>query len=165
MLFVASTAIGYKFIGTPNIPASVLQAALVSVDSMKTFLASLTTEQLIKINLWNLLLFFTAVLSYFVLVFYPAALFFKTKNPIKAFLYSQKDLFVRHFFKNAGLFLFVFIIYFVLSIFTTLGSVNVVLHFIFTLINFYFMVYAGVLIFNYYYSNFIKIGSKIDKVI
>ena len=165
VLFTASTILGNKFIGNPNIPVAALQAALVSVESMKAFLLSLSTEQLIKINLWNLLLFFVGALSYFIIIFYPAALFFKTKNPLKAFLYSQKDLFTRHFFKNLALFLFIFVTYFVLSIFSTLGSTNMVLHFIFTLINFYFIVYACVLIFNYYYSNFIKIGSRVDEIV
>ena len=162
---VISTYIGVKFIGNPNISAQALSSALVSVDAMKNFLMSLSTEQLIKINLWNLLLFLTAGFVYFDIIFYPSALFYKTKNPIKAYWYSQKDLFSRHFIKNVGLYVFLFVLYFILSIFAALSGKNIVLHFIFTLANFYFMVYAAVLVFNYYFSNYMKIGSKVDEVV
>ena len=165
ILLVLATILGYKFIGNPNVSTTALSAAMTSVESMKNFLATLTMEQLIKINLWNLLLFFAVSFSYYIVLFYFPALFFKTKNPIKAFLYSQKDLYTRHFFKNIGFYLLIFILYITLSIFTTLGGANIVLHFIFTLVNFYFMVYFSVLIFNYYYSNYIKIGSEVDEVI
>ena len=165
VLFLLSTIIGYKFIGPLNIPMSELSAAIVSIDSMQKFLTSLDHDQLIKINLWNLLLFFTAAVSYYVILLYPPALFFKTKNPLKAFLYSQKDLFSRKFFSNIGLYIMLFIAYFFISIFVTLGRANLVLYFCFTLINFYFMVYASVLIFNYYYTNFAKKGSNIDAIV
>jgi hypothetical protein len=165
ILFVFSTYIGYKLIGNPNVSAQALSSAIVSVDAMKSFLLSLSSEQLMKINLWNLLLFATISFVYFDILFYPAALFFKTKNPIKAFLYSQKDLFSRHFFKNAALYIFLFVLYFIISILAVLGGKNIVMHFLFTLVNFYFMVYAAVLVFNYYYSHYMKIGSKIDEVI
>lgn len=165
VLFAISTVIGYKLIGSPNISISALSSALTSVETMKAFLTSLSTEQLLKINLWNLLLFLTIGLTYFVIMFCPTALFFKTKNPFKAFLYSQKDLFCRHFFKNAGIYLFVFILYFILSIFAAFGNTNIVLYFVFTLVNFYFMVFASILLFNYYHSNYIKIGSNFDETV
>ena len=165
VLFIIATIIGYKFIGVPNIPLSEFSAAIVSVDSMQKFLESLNHDQLIKINFWNLLLFLTAAVSYNIILFYPAALFFKSKNPLKAFIYSQKDLLSRKFFTNIGLYLMLFIAYFVISIFVTLGRANLVLYFCFTLINFYFIVYASVLIFNYYYTNFAKKGSNIDTIV
>ena len=165
ILFTISTVIGYKLIGSPNVSVSALSAALTSVESMKAFLSSLSTEQLLKINLWNLLLFLTIGLTYFVIMFYPTALFFKTKNPLKAFLHSQKDLFSRHFLKNAGIYLFVFIVYFILSVLTAFGNTNVILYFVFTLVNFYYMVFASILLFNYYYSNYMKIGSNFDQTV
>jgi len=46
---------------------------------------------------------------------------------------------------------------------TTIFGLNVITHFIFTLINFYYMVFIAVLVFNYYYVNFVKIGGKLDE--
>ena len=105
-----------------------------------------------------MLLFFTMSVTYFLIMFYSPALFFKEKNPFKAYFVSLKDLFSKKFFTNFGLFLILFVSYFILSIFTTLFGANVVTHFIFTLINFYYLVFIAVLVFKYYYENYVKIN-------
>ncbi len=161
-LFLISSAIGMKIIGDTGISSADFSAAAASVDSLKTFLSSLTNEQLIKLNLWNLLLFGTMSLTYFIIMFYSPALFFKNKNPFIALFAGLKDLFSRHFFKNVLLFLFIFCTYSIISVLVATFGTNIFAHFVFTLINFYFFTYAVVLVYNYYYNNFVKIGSNID---
>lgn len=154
---------GMKFIGNVGISADALSKALESTPALKAFLMSLSTEQLLKLNEWNLLIFAAMTLTYFLILFYPPALMFKTKNPFKAIALALKDLFSRKFFKNVGIYAFLFITYFALSILTTILGQNIILHFVFTIINFYYLVFAAVLIFDYYYNNFIKIGGNLDE--
>lgn len=156
---------GKKFIGGFGVSASQFSQALATVDSMKEFVNSLNQEQLIKINEWNILFFSAMLFNYFILMFYPAAMFFKKKNPFIAFWLSLKDTFGRKFFKNIFLFFMIFIVYMIFSALTVLFGKNIIIHFILTLINFYYMTYIAILIFNYYYSNFAKIGSNIDTTV
>ena len=119
--------------------------------------------KLFRLNAWNLLLLITMGLEYFLILFYIPAMFFKSKNPFKALFLALKDLFSKKFFSNLGLYLILFLSYSILSILTTIFGLNVITHFIFTLINFYYMVFIAVLVFNYYYVNFVKIGGKLDE--
>lgn len=172
MIFIVSSVIlaityfaGMKLIGNIGIPATAFSGVFESSAALKSFLNSLTDEQLFKLNAWNLILFAGMVIEYFAILFYLPALFFKTKNPFKAFFVSLKDLFSRKFLSNVWLYILISVVYFIISLFTTLLGGNVITHFIFTLINFYYMVFAAVLIANYYYKNFVKIGGNLDKTV
>ena len=158
LLIIISYFVGMKFIGDIGITPEALTKGMESFTAMKAFLGGLSEEQLFKLNAWNLLLFFTMSVTYFLIMFYSPALFFKEKNPFKAYFVGAKDLFSRKFLSNFGLFLILFVSYFILSIFTTLFSANIVMHFLFTLINFYYMVFVAVMIYDYYYKNFVKIN-------
>ena len=164
IMFAAFLA-GKKFIGAPGVSYEQFSQAVVSVESMKTFVGSLSQEQLIKINNWNLIMFFAMIINSFVLMLYPAVVFFKKKNPFIALFITFKDTFGHRFFKNTGLFILIFVLYMFVSLCSMFAGNNVILHFIVTLVNFYYATFTGVLIFNYYYSNFIKIGSNIDTVV
>ncbi len=164
-IYTCSLVIGKYFIGNPGITYNQVSSAIVSVEAMKSFLMSLSNEQLIKINLWNLLLFAAMLINYFLIMFFAPAMYFKNKNPFSAFFISLKDLFSRKFFQNCGLYIFAAFGYFLLSILTAIFSSNIIAHFILTLLNFYFASFVVILVFNYYYSNFAKIGSNIDKMI
>ncbi len=172
IIFVISSLIlsatyfaGMKLIGNIGIPAEAFSGALESSAAFKNFLMSLSNEQLFKLNAWNILLLAGMMLEYFVVLFYFPALFFKSKNPFKALYFSLKDLFSRKFFGNLLLYVLLFISYFILSFLTTIFGMNVITHFIFTLANFYYMMFAAVLIANYYYNNFVKIGGNLDKTV
>lgn len=165
LLFTGFYFIGMKFIGELGFSVESFSKALESQVALKTFLTSLTPEQLFRINAWNLLLFAATSIVYFVLMFYSPVLFYKTKNPLKAFFVSIKDLFSRHFFNNLFMYLMIFVSYFILSVFTTIFGHNIVLHFVFTLLNFYYLVLVAVFVFNYYHNNFIKSGSIFDKLL
>ena len=165
VIMIAAYFIGKKFVGNIGIPYAQILQATGSIDSMKEFVSALNEEQLIKINLYNLIFFFAMIFNYFILMFYPAAIFFKRKNPFIAFWIALKDTFSYKFFKNAALFTMIFITYFIISLFMALMGNNIIIHFILTLLNFYYVTFIGVLIFNYYYSNFAKIGSNVDTTV
>ena len=158
----AAYYIGVKAIGDIKEVLQALSSASSSAEALKSYLSTLSVEELVKLNLWNVLLFCTAILTYFVLMFYSPALFYKTRNPFIALIKAFKDLFCRKFFKNLLAFMFVFVTYFVLSIFSAATPSNIFIHFIFTLINFYYMVFAVVFIYDYYYKNYVQIGANID---
>ena len=158
LLILVSYFVGMKLIGDIGITPEALTKGMESFTAMKAFLGSLTQEQMFKLNAWNMLLFFTMSVTYFLIMFYSPALFFKEKNPFKAYFVSLKDLFSKKFFTNFGLFLILFVSYFILSILTTLFGANVVMHFIFTLINFYYLVFLAIMVYNYYYKNFVQIN-------
>ena len=161
LLILVSYFVGMKLIGDIGITPEALTKGMESFAAMKTFLGSLTQEQIFKLNAWNMLLFFTMSVTYFLIMFYSPALFFKEKNPFKAYFVSLKDLFSKKFFTNFGLFLILLVSYFILSILTTLFGANVVMHFIFTLINFYYLVFVAVMVYNYYYKNFVQINEVV----
>lgn len=165
VIMILALLAGKKFIGGIGVSSSQLIQATSNVEAMKAFVDTLNQEQLIKINLWNTLLFFTMMFNYFILLFFPSAVFFKTKNPFKAFFLSLKDTFGHRFFKNLGLFMLIFIVYLIVSILIAIAGSNIFAHFVMTLVNFYYITFVTVLVFNYYYSNFAKIGSNIDEKI
>lgn len=162
VIIILAALAGKKFIGDPGVSYTQVMQSASDVETMKTFVNTLTPEQLLKINAWNTLFFLTLLFNYFILMFYPAAIFFKAKNPFKAFFISLKDTFGHKFFKNAGLFLLIFLSYTIISACSAILGKNILIHFILTLVNFYYLTFVSILVFNYYYSNFAKIGSNID---
>lgn len=164
-IYILIYLLGIKYIGDIGISLEKFSQAMESTAALKLFVASLTKEQIIKINLWNLLILLTTAFIYYILMFYPTALFYKQKNPFKAFFVGLKDLFCRRFFKNLFLYTNLFVSYIILSIFTTIFGHNIIMHFIFTLVNFYYLVVVAVFVFNYYYNNYICVGKNIDKVL
>ena len=167
ILFIISLLVTYgtgiKFIGDVSISVDSFINSLKNTETLKAFLLSLSKEQLIKLNYWNFLILFSNSVFCFVTMFYFPALFFKSKNIFKALIIGLKDLFSYKFLMNTGIFVFVLFTYILISIMTTICSNNIVLHFLFTIINFYYIVFVAVLIGSYYYNNFVKIGSNIDK--
>ena len=153
---------GKYFIGSVGISNIELSNAMISQETLKTFLSSLSNEQLIKLNLWNITILAFLSLYYFFIMFYSPTLFFVEKNPIKSLFLSIKCLFKRHFFKNIVLFMFIGTSYIIISLLSAFSGTNIIVHFFVTLLNFYYIVYIAVLVYNYYYVNYAKIGSTID---
>jgi len=154
---------GTKLIGDVGISPDTFYRAMENTQAMKTFMTSLTANQILKINQWNLLLLFSMLCSNFITIFYLPALFFKDKNPFKALFISIKDLFTKKFLTTFGIGVLIFITYLVFTILMSIFSGSIILHFILSLANFYFMMVVGVGIFYYYYHNFVKpIGQNID---
>ena len=165
VIIIAVILAGKKLIGSPDISYIQILNATESVETMKTLVSSLSNEQLVKINAWNLLLLLAFSFNYFIIMFYAPSLFFKRKNPFISIFIAIKDLFCRHFFKNIALYVLIITSYFCLTILSALIGTNIFIHFILTLINFYYITFITILIFNYYYSNYAKVGSTIDKMV
>ena len=164
IMMVGTYFLGSHFIGNPDISAEALANAMRNTAELKSLLLSLSTEQLVKLNLWNFLLMGMMLITYLLIFLYLPALFFKNKNPIVAFGISIKDLFSKKFFMTVGVFLLIVVTNSIISVFTTLFSANFVLHFLMTLMNYYFIVLVAVGEFYYYYQNFVlsNIGQNID---
>lgn len=157
--------LGIKFIGNIDIEADVLSRAMVSAAAFKSFLLTLSEAQLYKLSAWYLLLYTSAAFSYLAIMFYAPAIFFKNKNPFKALWIAFKDLFSKKFIKNILLFSIIIISYTLLSVLTTLAGINIVFHFLFTLINLYYLVFVYILIFDFYFSNYVQVGQLVDTTI
>lgn len=155
---------GLKTIGDPNISGASFAKALEGTEALQRFMESLSTQQLVQLQHWNVLLLGIMMLCYFLLILYIPALFFKEKNPFKAVLVSLKDLFNNNFFKTLGIYLLIFVTNFLLSIVAALTGKSIILNFVTTLINFYYLILVAVGIFYYYYHNFTeqKLGQNID---
>ena len=164
ILLIGSYLLGANFIGDPGVTAESLSNAMQNQVALKTFIASLTTEQLTKISMWNFLILGTITLTYFLMFLYLPVLFFKNKNPFIAYFISLKDLFSKKIFKTSGIFLLIFVLNFFISVLSTLFASNVIVHFIITLANFYFITAACIGVFYYYHKDFITpmIGNNID---
>ena len=65
VLITASFYVGMKYIGDLGFSSETIYKAFADVNALKAFLMSLSEEQLIKFNAWNLLLFFTMIITYF----------------------------------------------------------------------------------------------------
>ncbi len=164
LVLIIASLLGMRIIGNPNISIEALNAAVQTPESLKVFLASLSKEQLVKINLWNILLLGAMAFNYFIEMLYLPAMFFKSKNPFIAFFIGLKDLFSRKFFTNLGIFILLFVVYSVISILSAAFIRSTIIHFVLTLANFYFVTCASVGVFYYYHNNFVKpqIGQNID---
>ncbi len=174
LLFLINTALflityfsGMHFIGDVGISADAFSKAMASQEALKAFLSSLSVEQLMKLNLWNILVLSVMSMSYFLLMFCFPALFLESKNPIKAIGKSIKNLFGKKFICNVGIYLLIFGLNFIISIFSAIFSGNVILSFVMTLVNFYFICCVVIGIFLYYNKNFVisHLGNTIDTYI
>jgi hypothetical protein len=155
-ILILSILIGTKLIGSPNISATVFSDALSRPMALKLFLNSLSPEQTNQILEWNLLLMLCISITYFLGMLYIPAIFYNSKNPFIAYFISLKNLFSKMFLKSLGIFLLIFITYFVLSILTTIFVNLTVVHFILTLAHFYFETIVAVGLFYYYKTSFVK---------
>ena len=109
VIFFISYIIGMNTIGNPNVSVEALSNSMKDVNALKLFISNLSHEQLVKINLWNMLLFFATTVVYFVSFLFLPAVFFKNKNSVVAFIMSLKELFSKSFFRTCRLFLLILI--------------------------------------------------------
>ncbi|MCQ2743407.1 MAG: hypothetical protein MJ230_01245 [bacterium] len=158
---------GMYYIGEIGINMNDFSKALSNQETLKAFLSGLTTSQLIKINAWNMLILGVMMISSFLLFLFLPALFFTCKNPFKALFISIKNIFSKNFFNTMGIYLLIFGMNFLISIFSTIFASNVIMNFVATLINFYFICCISVGVFYYYNKTFVRthFGSSIDTYI
>lgn len=159
--------IGMKFIGDPGINPQELRDAMLNTAALKSFLEALTPEQIAKFGNWNLLLFISVNLYYFIIMLYFPTIFYENKNPLIAFGISLKRLFNKKIFKSIILFVIVAFLYFLLSLLSVLFGNNLIMHFLLTLLNFYFITAVAVAVFSYYNKNLMQsqLGQNVDLTI
>lgn len=146
--------IGTLFIGDIGIDATQLKAILSSsTTEIKAFLDSLTFEQLIKLNNWNLLLMCTTSLLSFLLMLWIPEIMYNTKNSFIALFSSIKKIFKKPL-KSIKLFIFITILNFVLTLINSFSMISPFIYFLIMILYFYFLVYLVVLIFTYYDREF-----------
>lgn len=159
--------IGMHFIGDAGINSDLLTKAMANNEALKSFLTSLSTEQIVKLNMWNMLTLGIVSLFYFLIMLYLPALFLESKNPFKALFLSLKHTFSKKFISVAGIYILIFCINFFISIFSAIFAGNTIMSFLMTLINFYFVNCAVIGLFYYYNKCFINphLGNSIDTFI
>ncbi len=149
LLAFATYEVGIHFIGSVGITLEQLRIGMESTAAMKSLISSISHEELLRLNSWNILLLIVTAFYSFITMFWAVQIVMKTKNPILALFQS-----VGVIFKNplASIILFVYIsfINFTVSLINTLSTIHPILYFISMLIYFYFLVYVVVLIFLYY---------------
>jgi len=149
LLFFIGYSIGMHFIGNVGLSLTDLRTSLSSPAALKSFVSSLSTEQLKKLNAWNVIFMsFTAIYS-FITMFWSAQIVMKTKNPLVAFFKSLKFTF-KNFFSALVLFIYISMINFTVSLVNTFAAINPIIYFVSMLLYFYFVVYVVVLVFLYY---------------
>ena len=145
--------IGIHLIGSLDLNPEQLKSVLSSASDMKAFLDSLSFDQLIKLNNWNLLFLASATVMSFLFMLWAPEIVFNTRNPFMAFVNSVKKIFHR-FGRCLKLFVFLTFLNFILSFINTFSLFNPILYFIMTVVYFYFLVYLVMLIFLYYEREF-----------
>lgn len=144
---------GMHFIGSVDFTAEQLRNAVNSPQDMKTFFDSLSLDQLLKLNNWNLLFMAaTSVLSFLIMLWIPEIIYC-TSNPLIALFRSIKKLFSK-FGKFLVLFIFISVLNFVISFISTFAMINPFIYLFIMIIYIYFLVYVVVLIFCYYEKEF-----------
>ncbi len=145
--------LGIHIIGKLDLNPEQLKNVLSSAADMKAFLDSLSFEQLVKLNNWNLLFLAATTVTSFLFMLWVPEIAFCNRNPLTALVFSVRKLFAK-FAKSLKLFIFITILNFVLSFINTFSMFQPILYFIMTVVYFYFLVYVVMLIFLYYDREF-----------
>lgn len=138
-----------------------ITTALTSAEDMKIFIDSLTVDQLIKLNLWNLLIMGTTTLLSFMLMLWVPEIIYSVRNPIVALFKSVKKVFIK-FPKTLALFIYLSILNLVVSFLSTFAILNPILYLLVMVVCFYFILYFVVLIFTFYEQEFAGYGKNDD---
>ncbi len=159
LIFSLTAAFVYKIgmatIGDFDLTPAQLDLFLKSPEDARLIVSSLNENQLIKLASWDLLLMFcSAVVSYLTFLWIPEVLN-GVRNPFIALISSIKKVLTKPL-KTLNLFLFICIVNFVLTLFSSFAVVNPILYFIVKILYFYFLVFIVVMLFVYYYREFIE---------
>ncbi len=130
-----------------------IATALASTEDMKIFIDSLTVEQLLKLNLWNLLIMGTTTVLSFLLMLWVPEIIYSTINPITALFKSIKKVFVK-FPKSVALFIYLSILNIIVSFLSTFAILHPLLYLFVMVACFYFIIYFVVLVFCFYEREF-----------
>ena len=149
LIFFVGYQLGMHFIGKVDLNINELRMAFGSTETMKTLVSSLSTQQLLKLNQWNMHILCLMSVYSFITMFWAADIVTQNKNPLFAFFNSIKFIF-KNFLPSIILFVYLSVVNFTVSMINALAMINPITYFISMLIYFYFFVYVVVLIFLYY---------------
>ena len=153
--------VGTSFIGQVFTQEQ-LASALSSTEDMKIFLDTLSMEQLVQLNLWNLLIMgVTTILSFSCMLWIPEIIYCSA-NPLLALFRSIKKVFVG-FKKSVFLFIYLSILNIVMSFLSSLAIQHALLYLLIMVIYFYFIIYVAVLVFSYYEREYCITDNKNDE--
>ncbi len=149
---------GIHFLPNPDIDINKLYAASNSTPAeMKNFVLSLSFEQIKALNLWIYYIGLSFFIFSFLTLFWFPAVFDINSEKKEFFLFTPFLAFKRNIvfiFKNFlgsfGIMLFLLFLNTILSLFSVIFNLNIILAIIGLLVSFYFMTYVVVLIFLYY---------------
>lgn len=144
--------LGVKYIGIPDIDLARLNAAADSTKNMQAYFSTLPYDKVLAIVKWVSYSFLLAIGIQFFTMWWVPALFYNTKNPLKAFWLGIKFLFVK-FGASLGIMLFLMMFNFFISFITSVFGQNIILSLLSLILFFYYATYYVVLIFLYYGQN------------
>lgn len=155
LIIAGITFLIYKYIGSVNIDLLNSNNLLVSSKELFEELSQLPREEIIVINCWYMLVLATiTIVSFFFILWIPEIVYSK-KNPFKALINSLKKIWLTRA-KTLLLYIYINVLSFIISIFSTLLMFNPISYFLVLLLYYYFIVYIVVLIFSYYEITFYK---------
>ena len=145
--------VSVPFIKNINFSFAQMETVLNSPQEMVNFLNALPPEQLIALfNLNIILMSVTSLFSFLIMLWIPEIIY-RCINPLLALFTSIKKIFLK-FWKSLILFLYVTLINFVISFFSTFAFTHPIVYMLLMILYFYFIVYVVVLIFLYYDREF-----------
>ncbi len=142
----------YALIGSIGISSPDLFFALSTPETMFELLKSLTPEQQQKLSQWNMFFLLTTTLYSFIIMFWAPEVVFRKISVLNALISSISKLF-KKFFKSLTMFAYLMLLYLIISLLSVIFASKVI-GFILTVLYFYFLVYAAVLVFLFYKKEF-----------
>ncbi len=153
ILLLVMYLVSVPFIKNINFSFAQMETVLNSPQEMVNFLNALPPEQLIALfNLNIILMSVTSLFSFLIMLWIPEIIY-RCINPLLALFTSIKKIFLK-FWKSLILFLYVTLINFVISFFSTFAFTHPIVYMLLMILYFYFIVYVVVLIFLYYDREF-----------
>ncbi len=144
--------IGGNYFGTLDIDFLRKSLEITNANDMQIYLSSLSEDKLLPILNWFSYLFVLQTIAQLLIMWWIPALFYKTKNPLKALLLNFKFLF-KHFFASVGIVLFLVVLNIAISLVSSIFAQNSILSLISFLLFFFYVTYYVVVIFLYYGQN------------
>lgn len=155
LIIAGITFLVYKYIGSVNIDLLNSNNLLVSSKELFEELSQLPREEIIVINCWYMLVLATITIVSFFFILWIPEIVYSEKNPFKALINSLKKIWLTRA-KTLLLYIYINVLSFIISIFSTLLMFNPISYFLVLLLYYYFIVYIVVLIFTYYEITFYK---------
>lgn len=130
-----------------------ISTALSSTADMRNFIDSLSEDQLIKLNLWNLLIMGTTTILSFLFMLWIPEIIYSTLNPFVALFKAIKKSFIK-FNKTLLLFIYLSFLNVIVSFISTFAILHPLLYLLVMVVCFYFIIYVVVLLFSFYEIEF-----------